>query len=669
MSRTPFVRPVAFLLTTATAGLLAGCSDAPDPHPLPATPATSDLLSRLEAETGTSWDKTTALDGITPRTLVPLGAAKLPGADPVARDRGFFARYATELGGEPGRLAHGDVQERADGSVTVRFRHDIPGTHLPILDTASAIHTFSGDEVAFVESGFGFDTSHTAKEPAISRREADDSAQAAVASECGATPGPPLAVELGGAIDAPGSVRLVFREDFAATGRCVAPRVSVDAVTGRADSVLDRAPSLVDRSKGGRFHYWDDSTDEKTFDVTEAVGPTGTPGGYYLATGGPPPTVSTYNYGSKQPIYSLWLGAWDKLDQGLSVDAHAHAIRALEHFRAMHSWRGVDGKGSSLKVVVHDSTMPHTGFYDPVEKSVHFGDGATVRVLKPNATFQTVTTLPLQLSYDGVVHELAHGIALASNGIPYAGEGAALHESFADVMGAAAKLLDPNGVNKTLDFAELSMAGRVGGRSLLFPERDGSIASYAKRPWCLFGTMLNDHCFAHATAGIGNRAFAMMVSGGSETTTDGRTVGIPGTIEVSVASRIWFDSFTRLAQGQARFGDLALAQTKLAARYDLHTLASVACAWIAVDVLSPSVENLWGLTCRSPRIVSKTSTCAGVPDGAWICNDFAPSSATQCRGGVVAAGTSCKNAKHRCVQASPSNFMASLNADGTLVCR
>lgn len=75
MSRTPFVRPIAFLLTTATAGLLAGCSDAPDPQPLPAPPAPS---KRRDSQVPIRLHALEASSSATRRSL-----AESPGGSPM----------------------------------------------------------------------------------------------------------------------------------------------------------------------------------------------------------------------------------------------------------------------------------------------------------------------------------------------------------------------------------------------------------------------------------------------------------------------------------------------------------------------------------------------------------------------------------------------------------
>lgn len=662
-SHRPFVLGVLVLA-------LAGCTAEPDPAPLPTGPSREALLDALERDTGSPWVSSTgANEGVhDPQLLVPVGHVHLPGTTGTDRATRFVARYASLLGGRAEDLGSARLETATgtEGETTiVSFRHRIPGSPHEIFEATTSVHMIADGEVVGVESGFGADTSTTAREASVTEGDSRTIAMAAVRKECG-DQGSVKVVEvaLGGHVGSDGIVRLSHRIDLEQVGSCVAPRVFVDATTRESSQVFDGAPRLADRARGGRSYYWDDANDTKPLDISR------TSSGFALRTEDAPTTVTTRWYGKTDPVTSPTVGTWGSLDYGLSVDAHSHTVRALRFFWDTFRWDGVDGRGSNVDVVVHDPKLPHTAYYDPSTRSIHFGDGGPVTVLLPNATFRNMATLPMQLAYDGVVHEVAHGVALATAGFVYYGESAAIHESFADVMGTSAKLLDPSTrPSATFDFADVAHADRRGGRSLLNPERDGSIASYAKRPFCLFGTMLNDYCFAHATAGIGNRAFALMVAGGTETLPDGRRVSVTSPISVADAAHVWFDTVTHVREARPTFPQIALAQVKRASAMGPSALNAVACAWSAVGVLPPSAETLWGAACLGPSWTPKGPSCSGYPDGTWLCDDNSPNSAVQCRGGVIGGGTTCKNPKHRCLQAAPANFLGRVDATSGLLCQ
>ena len=150
----------------------------------------------------------------------------------------------------------------------------------------------------------------------------------------------------------------------------------------------------------------------------------------------------------------------------------------------------------------------------------------------------------------------------------------------------------------------------------------------------------------------------------------GETIAIPAPISVYEASRIWFDSVTSLRNPYAGYRVAALAQVGMAYPRGAQALAAVACAWAAVEVLTPAEARRWGVTCKSVRTIPRRPSCAGVADGAYVCNDFTPSSASRCRGGAIASGISCRNPKHRCLQPSVATFLATPDASyGGIQCR
>ncbi len=662
-----------FLRSAAVVGLglgLVGCAGQDEPAPFQSEGGgQEELLARLEADTGVTWNLVQAAGGASPRLLAPIGVPRMEGASPSEQARAFFARYGSALGakGVAQELGAERIELLPDGATIVAYAMLIPGTNHPIFEASSGLRVGPAGAVDFVEAGFGYDFSATERGVAIPEQAATEAARIATIAQCSGQGNVNVhEVALGGHVGLNGKVVLAYRVDFASTGHCIAPRTFVDATTGTVSPVLDRAPSLIDRSKGGSYYEWDNAKDIKELDVSPV------PGGFEMRTMGPGPIVSTRLFWAQKPVQMTSLGQWDTLDRGLSVDAHVHAKRGVDFFQNVHGWRGMDGRGANLDVVVHDPLMRHTGYYNPLTRSIHFGDGDTVKFQGPAGQNIQVRTLPFQLGYDGVVHELAHGVVASTSNLVYVGESGAINESFADVMGVSAKLLDPaTAPGATLAVADVAFAGRIGGRNMLNPEADGfSISNYRKVPPCIFPSAANDFCFAHSSSGVGNRAFAMMIAGGQEVVASGETIAIPASISVYEANRIWFDSITSLRNPYAGYRMAAVAQVGMAYSRGAQALAAVACAWAAVEVLTPAEVLRWGVACKSVRSIPRRSSCLGVADGAYVCNDFAPSSASRCRGGVIASGVSCRNPKHRCLQPSVATFLATPDASyGGIQCQ
>ena len=448
---------------------LAACAGNEEPAPFVGGDGggQDELSTRLEADTGARWNIIQAARDGSPRLLVPTGVPRMEGAGAGEKARAFFARYGSALGAKVAKRELGDerIDSLPDGATVVAYTMLIPGTTHPIFEASSGLRVGATGAIDFVEAGFGYDCSATERAVTLTEHAATRAARAAAIAECTGHGSVDVHdVSLGGHVGVNGKVVFAYRVDLASTGHCVAPRTFVDATTGAVSTVLDRAPSLTDRSRGGSYYEWDNAKDIKELEVSAVVG------GFEMRTTGPGPRVSTRLFWDQRPVQMSGLGRWDTLDRGLSVDAHAHAKRGIDFFQNVHGWRGMDGKGANLDVVVHDPLLRHTGYYNPLTRSIHFGDGDTFEFKGPAGQNIQVRTLPFQLGYDGVVHELAHGVVAATSNLVYNGESGALNEAFADVMGVSAKLLDPaTAPGATLDVADVAFAGRIGGRNMLNP--------------------------------------------------------------------------------------------------------------------------------------------------------------------------------------------------------
>jgi hypothetical protein len=133
------------------------------------------------------------------------------------------------------------------------------------------------------------------------------------------------------------------------------------------------------------------------------------------------------------------------------------------------------------------------------------------------------------------------------------------------------------------------------------------------------------------------------------------------------SSSLWYRTFTQL-HPRSTFRDAALAQITEASRNEPEHLQTVACAWHAVGVLDafdagvhPALRNM---VCPE-----KATTCEGVADG-YVCNSQAEFAAMRCKDGKFVHALLCDMSKEnaRCKRASESDWTATLDAEGKLVC-
>ncbi len=624
---------------------------------------TASLANRIEADTGTAWYVSAPHGAAHGRMIAPVGKAIPSQGGALETGARFFSRYGTALGAAHPFDEAVVEEERSfdDGSSSVKYRHLVPGTQLPVFEVGSSLQLNADGSVAFVESAFGLDFG-TVRGAAIDSESAKERANAYVREKCGSFP-ITASSALGGLPDQLGHVRLAYRVELGSTEHCNDPLVYVDAASGTIIQFQNESRGVLDPQHGGAYYYWADATDTKSLDVTQLGGTQ-----YELRTTGPGARVVTHSFdpGSPgrfdpNPIRAASLGRWESLDQGITVDAHYHTKRALEYFRLVHGRNGLDGLGADLHVVVHDNSAANAfgenAFYSPRTKSIHFGDGVN-------------RYHPLAMGFDVVAHELSHGIIAHTSQLVYQGESGALDESFADAMSMAAKMWAP----ETRTGASFRMGARVMrnkpfARNMLNPEADGvGISNYAKITPCARPDPSNDFCGVHTLSGIPNRAYALMTVGGQETTSYGQIVAVPEGIGFEASRYIWFQAMTTLANPRTTFRDAAVAQIKVAQRLGAKAHAAVGCAWGAVGVFSPAELLLWAPACRTVQPVPRQTSCAFVDRG-YVCDDQSLFLATLCVGRAIASSVQCKNLLHRCIQASPGNFQATVDAFGTLSCK
>lgn len=630
---------------------IAGCSSQEEP---PSFALGTDLAAQLQADTGVAWLIHRERPETAPRILGPSTPVQLPGASHREKSLQFFSRYGQGLGpGERHELEVVDDVTDQDGSHETTIGEKVPGTNLPVFDALSSVRFDPTGNVRFVQSALAVDLRATPVRATVSEADARRTAIAYLAKTCGASPTSTPEASLGALPTASGQAPLAYRFPFAeGIEHCAGPTVFVDATSGAVLEMRESATEIRDSSPGGRYHYWRDPSDIKSLDVSQNPDFS-----YALRSSAAPVPLSTWyvgNDGSTYPVRMSYLGGWDAFDQGVSVDAHYHASKALDYFRIVHGRSGLDGRGRPLVVVTHDNTKLNdygaNAHYQPWSGEVHIGDGRA-----------DTNLLPLSLSFDILVHELAHGIVASTSDLIYEGQSGALNESFADVMGISAKYWsEDTRANADMRIGRLATRTGEGMRDLLRPMALGQPEVMVNATPCgQSPTRENDHCGVHYYSGIPNRAFSLMTLGGAQ-----GDVVVDKAIGFEAARYVWFRAMTSLRNRRASFREAAYAQLFEAYALGMDTVASVGCAWVGVGVLSRADLGGWGSMCNTrPHYTG----CDLVRDG-YACNEDAPYSAYVCKNGSIAGGINCANVHYACRMTNTWNRAASVDANGALVC-
>jgi Zn-dependent metalloprotease len=319
-----------------------------------------------------------------------------------------------------------------------------------------------------------------------------------------------------------------YRVDVSAqSADCLAPSVFVDAKSGAPIKIEERAHSLEATVGGSRFFRLKDFRDVKPVSVTNVPGSSSK---FQMISDDTPSTrVITRAFASQQVIQTSDIAHWDESSsaKGAAVDAHYHTRQALVFLRPfadkfmMHGRDFVFPLSLDVNVSVHDNSAANSnGFnafalFDETKGMdlVDFGDGNFPAV--PNA-------LPFSAVYDVVAHEVTHLVTAHTSKLKYERESGALNESFSDVMGASAEhALFPDEKNNVLIGEALFDPAVVGPinvlRSMAAPRSTGSPDHREDEIPCPAAgpTPDNDQCGVHSNSGIPNRAFSLIVAGGS----------------------------------------------------------------------------------------------------------------------------------------------------------
>jgi Zn-dependent metalloprotease len=449
---------------------------------------------------------------------------------------------------------------------------------------------------------------------------------------------------------------------------------------------------------GTRFHRLKELTDQKPISVTTVSGRSDR---FQMVIDDESSLrVLTWSFLNGNVVQTNDMAHWDEgaLAKGAAVDAHAYTRKGLAFLRAFprdfadHT----APNGTQREYVfplhldvyanVHENTPRnsnganayaiHAGGLD----TIHFGDGDS-------------RTMAWSAAYDIVVHELTHLVTAHTSNLVYAEESGALNESFSDAMAAAAEHarssneLDANNFQVGEDLFLPNAAGLHALRNMANPKAHLDPDHVDEQLRCPEGRdKAYDSCYVHSNSGIPNRAFSLIVAGGSLTKFVNnepqglRPIGVSRGLGWEQAADITYWATTGLSK-DATFVNAALAQTAEANALGLEAARVVGCAWKAVGVLPlpPEGEAFIGATlCPLPASPAQPDApgptsdnlCAGHGD-ALICDHANPSSAVLCASGARAIPDQievCADQSQQCRQVSASDPTAVVDALGALVC-
>lgn len=638
------------------------CSGADDPAPLPSGAAsTRNLSARLADLTGaTILERTDGDDSASFYVSTSAGARTLTEASP-DRARELLSRLGQ---GAPRveTLTKPTQWRTPDGSTAIRFGHVVPGTDVPVFDTATVLGVRNDGDFAFlgldaVPDLAGFDVA-----PSISIERAKELARGS-----DAVGGADANATLGVVLEA-GQPRLVYRVQIENEDGL---QVDVDAKTGASYAAGASVLGASGLAPSAEAYYAEQDprrVSNATLPATlndrgELVLPT-LAGEVRVSDGRTKSPVIGFDKGGGR----LDLVDFDvnpKVTSGIAVNVQYNIGIAAETLAALGLV--VSRPDRTISVEVHTGPIANAA-YNPARQVLSVGEGAWTLDQK---AFPGYGRYSLGTLLDVMAHEVAH-IGLVNLGLPNptlpthapsADErkrfvaARALHEGLADILGSyvehahnrakghstAGSLTIGEGfarssrplrdlLHPTATLAETATASHTSQKSP--PPKDTSARGLL--------TAMGDE--AYFRSGVVSNVWALLAVG-----------GVHDTSKVYVDAPLGFDLATAaFALGAMSFryggrGAKDLADAMISTQLLPGPRAAVACAWQAVGVLEGAdVARVYGVTCKVA-----TPICAGKRDG-YYCHPSQKYASYECRAGSIAGAPPACPTDHVCLRSGPS---------------
>ncbi len=362
-----------------------------------------------------------------------------------------------------------------------------------------------------------------------------------------------------------------------------APAVFIDAQTGEkvfeydnlktgTGSSLYSGTVTISTSQSGSTYYMEDTTRRM--------------GTFNMNSTGNESTGS----GGTQSRYTDTDDNWNSTIQRAGVDAHYGAAKTFDYYQSVHGRNGIDGNygpGTAtsavggVSLVVSRVHFGSSGAYNNAfwfNNQMSYGDG-------DGSTFSPLTTL------DICGHEMTHGVTERTANLTYARESGALNESWSDAMGAMVELYARGGspTADTWKIGEQAYTPSNGTGDALRYMNDPTLAGdpdhYSERlyPGSCTPSNANDQCGVHTNSSIANKAFYLVVAGGTHPQTGVNVSGAGAT----AGGKIWYLALTQYMTSGTNFAGARTATLNAATSLYGSSSAqynTVATAWCAVGV-------------------------------------------------------------------------------------
>lgn len=303
--------------------------------------------------------------------------------------------------------------------------------------------------------------------------------------------------------------------------------------------------------------------------------------------------------------------AWTATIQRAGVDAHFGAAKTFDFYQNILGRNGIDGNfgpgtttaaaNASVSLVASRVHFGSSGAYNNAfwfNNMMSYGDG-------DGSTFSPLTTV------DICGHEMTHGVTERTANLTYSKESGALNESWSDCMGAMVELYSRGFGAPTADtwkIGEQAYTPANGtGDALRYmdnPPTAGDPDHYSERLYqgTCTPSNANDQCGVHTNSSISNKAFYLIVNGGTHPQTGVAVTGVGPTD----GSKIWYLALTSYMTSGTNFAGARTA-----------TLNAATSLFGAASAQVTSVTNGWcavGVgTCSSGTPTpTPPPTCSGI---------------------------------------------------------
>ncbi len=233
--------------------------------------------------------------------------------------------------------------------------------------------------------------------------------------------------------------------------------------------------------------------------------------------------------GSKKKSVATIVSSQDKENWGdksrAAISAHHHIEMILEFMNDKLKRDNLDDKGGLVRSIVNAIKIKKDGskykdnaFFNPSMNTMVYLSGSWDEKTK-TGNFKNWAG-----SLDIAAHEMAHGITAHTSCLEYLNESGAINESFSDMMGMAVEYYyDRENFDWALgeDIISPANKSRKGGlRFIDHPNKRNMPDTYRGKYWY---TGKADHGGVHTNSSVGNKAFYLMVEGGTH-----NGVAVPG---------------------------------------------------------------------------------------------------------------------------------------------